>query len=143
MTKREALKLFQDRKVRTIWDDEQEKWYFSIVDVVAVLTDSVDSRKYWNKLKQRLKEEGNETVTNCHQLKMQAADGKMRLTDVADTEQLFRLIQSIPSPKAEPFKQWMAQVASERMDQLQDPELSINQAMRDYKRLGYSDNWIN
>ena len=143
MTKREALKLFQDKKVRTVWYDEQEKWYFSIVDVVAVLTDSVDSRKYWNKLKQRLKEEGNETVTNCHQLKMQAADGKMRLTDVADTEQLFRLIQSIPSPKAEPFKQWMAQVASERIDQLQDPELSINQAMKDYKRLGYSDNWIN
>lgn len=143
MTKREALKLFQDRKVRTIWDDEQEKWYFSIVDVVAVLTDSVDSTAYWRKLKQRLKAEGNQTVTNCHGLKMQAADGKMRLTDVADTEQLFRLIQSIPSPKAEPFKQWMAQVASERMDQLQDPELSINQAMRDYKRLGYSDNWIN
>lgn len=143
MTKREALKLFEDRKVRTVWDDEQEKWYFSIVDVVAVLTDSVDSRKYWNKLKQRLKEEGNETVTNCHQLKMQAADGKMRMTDVADTEQLFRLIQSIPSPKAEPFKLWMAQVASERIDQLQDPELSINQAMKDYKRLGYSDNWIN
>lgn len=129
MTKREALKLFQDKKVRTVWDDEQEKWYFSIVDVVAVLTDSVDSTAYWRKLKQRLKAEGNETVTNCHALKMQAADGKMRLTDVADTEQLFRLIQSIPSPKAEPFKQWMAQVASERIDQLQDPELSINQAM--------------
>lgn len=143
MTKREALKLFQDKKVRTVWDDEQEKWYFSIVDVVAVLTDSVDSTAYWRKLKQRLKAEGNETVTNCHGLKMQAADGKMRLTDVADTEQLFRLIQSIPSPKAEPFKQWMAQVASERIDQLQDPELSINQAMKDYKRLGYSDNWIN
>ena len=143
MTKREALKLFQDKKVRTVWDDEQEKWYFSIVDVVAVLTDSVDSTAYWRKLKQRLKAEGNETVTNCHALKMQAADGKMRLTDVADTEQLFRLIQSIPSPKAEPFKQWMAQVAGERIDQLQDPELSINQAMRDYKRLGYSDNWIN
>lgn len=143
MTKREALKLFQDKKVRTVWDDEQEKWYFSIVDVVAVLTDSIDSTAYWRKLKQRLKAEGNETVTNCHALKMQAADGKMRLTDVADTEQLFRLIQSIPSPKAEPFKQWMAQVASERIDQLQDPELSINQAMMDYKRLGYSDNWIN
>ena len=143
MTKREALKLFQDKKVRTVWDDEQEKWYFSIVDVVAVLTDSVDSTAYWRKLKQRLKAEGNESVTNCHALKMQAADGKMRLTDVADTEQLFRLIQSIPSPKAEPFKQWMAQVAGERIDQLQDPELSINQAMRDYKRLGYSDNWIN
>lgn len=146
MTKREALKLFQDKKVRTVWDDEQEKWYFSIVDVVAVLTDSVDyqaARNYWKVLKNRLLKEGNETVTNCNQLKMQAADGKMRLTDVADTEQLFRLIQSIPSPKAEPFKQWMAQVASERIDQLQDPELSINQAMMDYKRLGYSDNWIN
>lgn len=143
MTKREALKLFQDKKVRTVWDDEQEKWYFPIVDVVAVLTDSVDSTAYWRKLKQRLKAEGNETVTNCHGLKLQAADGKMRLTDVADTEQLFRLIQSIPSPKAEPFKQWMAQIASERIDQLQDPELSINQAMKDYKRLGYSDNWIN
>lgn len=143
MTKREALKLFEDRKVRTVWDDEQEKWYFSIVDVVAVLTDSVDPTAYWRKLKQRLKVEGNETVTICHGLKMQAADGKMRMTDVADTEQLFRLIQSIPSPKAEPFKLWMAQVASERIDQLQDPELSINQAMKDYKRLGYSDNWIN
>lgn len=146
MTKREALKLFQDKKVRTVWDDEQEKWYFSIVDVVAVLTDSVDyqaARNYWKVLKNRLSKEGNETVTNCNQLKMQAADGKMRLTDVADTKQLFRLIQSIPSPKAEPFKQWMAQVASERIDQLQDPELSINQAMMDYKRLGYSDNWIN
>lgn len=143
MTKREALKLFEDKKIRTVWDNEQEKWYFSIVDVVAVLTDSVDPTAYWRKLKQRLKVEGNETVTNCHGLKMQAADGKMRMTDVADTEQLFRLIQSIPSPKAEPFKQWMAQVASERVDQLQDPELSINQAMRDYKRLGYSDNWIN
>lgn len=143
MTKREALKLFEDKKVRTVWDDEQEKWYFSIVDVMAVLTDSVDPTAYWRKLKQRLKVEGNETVTNCHGLKMRAADGKMRMTDVADTEQLFRLIQSIPSPKAEPFKLWMAQVASERIDQLQDPELSINQAMKDYKRLGYSDNWIN
>lgn len=146
MTKREALKLFEDKKIRTVWDDEQEKWYFSIVDVVAVLTDSVDyqtARNYWKVLKNRLSKEGNETVTNCNQLKMQAADGKMRLTDVADTEQLFRLIQSIPSPKAEPFKLWMAQVASERIDQLQDPELSINQAMKDYKRLGYSDNWIN
>ena len=121
----------------------REKWYFSIVDVVDVLTDSKDAltaRKYWNKLKQRLKEEGNETVTNCHQLKMRAADGKMRLTDVADTEQLFRIIQSVPSPKAEPFKRWMAQVAAERIDQMQDPELSIHQAMADYKRLGYSDN---
>lgn len=145
MTKKEALKLFEDRKVRAVWDDEQEKWYFAIVDVVSILTDNEyqTARKYWNKLKQRLVEEGNETVTNCHQLKLRAADGKMRLTDVADTEQLFRIIQSIPSPKAEPFKQWMAVTASERIDQIQDPELSIEQAMRDYKRLGYSDNWIN
>lgn len=143
MTKQQALKLFEERRVRTVWDDEQEKWYFSIVDVVSILTESADGRKYWNKLKQRLKEEGNETVTNCHQLKMQAVDGKMRLTDVADTEQLLRLIQSIPSPKAEPFKLWMAKVASERLNQIQDPELSIDQALQDYKRLGYSDNWIN
>ena len=143
MTKKETLKLFEERKVRTVWDDEKEKWYFSIVDVVSVLTDRGDATAYWRKLKQRLKEEGNETVTNCHGLKMKAADGKMRLTDVADTEQLLRIIQSIPSPKAEPFKQWMAHVASERLDQMQDPELSIEQAMMDYKRLGYSDNWIN
>ena len=143
MTKKETLKLFEERKVSTVWDDEKEKWYFSIVDVVSVLTDSVDATAYWRKLKQRLKEEGNETVTNCHGLKMKATDGKMRLTDVADTEQLLRIIQSIPSPKAEPFKQWMAHVASERLDQMQDPELSIEQAMMDYKRLGYSDNWIN
>ena len=146
MTKKESLQLFETKKVRTIWDDEQEKWYFAIVDVVAVLTEQNDyqtSRKYWNKLKQRLKEEGNETVTNCHQFKLQAADGKMRLTDVADTEQLFRLIQSIPSPKAEHFKIWMSQVASIRLEQMQDPELSIEQAMADYKRLGYSDSWIN
>ena len=140
---KEAIKIFQEKKVRTIWDSEQEKWYFSIVDVISVLTDSVDGRKYWNKLKQRLKEEGNETVTNCHQLKMRAADGKMRMTDVTDTEQLFRLIQSIPSPKAEPFKLWMAQVARERLDEMQDPELTIDRAMMEYKRLGYSDNWIN
>ena len=143
MTKKETLKLFEERKVRTVWDDEKEKWYFSIVDVVSVLTDSVDATAYWRKLKQRLKEEGNETVTNCHGLKMKATDGKMRLTDVADTEQLLRIIQSIPSPKAEPFKQWMAHVASERLDQMQDPELSIEHALMDYKRLGYSDNWIN
>lgn len=143
MTKQQALKLFEERRVRTVWDDEQDKWYFSIVDVVAVLTDSLDSTAYWRKLKQRLKAEGNETVTNCHGLKMQAADGKMRLTDVADTEQLLRLIQSIPSPKAEPFKLWMAKVASERLNQIQDPELSIDQALMDYKRMGYSDNWIN
>ena len=143
MTKREALQLFEDKKVRTVWDDVEEKWYFSIVDVCGVLTESKDPTAYWRKLKQRLKEEGNETVTNCHALKMRAADGKMRLTDVADTEQLFRLIQSIPSPKAEPFKQWMAKVASQRLDQMQDPEKSIDQAIVDYKRLGYSDAWIN
>ena len=143
MTKKETLQLFEQKKVRTIWDEEQEKWYFAIVDVVAVLTESVDAQSYWRKLKQRLKEEGNETVTNCHAFKMKAADGKMRLTDVADTEQLFRLIQSIPSPKAEPFKIWMSQVASSRLEQMQDPELSIEQAISDYKRLGYSDSWIN
>ena len=143
MTKKQALQLFQNRKVRTVWDDQEEKWYFSIIDVCDVLTDSKDATAYWRKLKQRLKAEGNETVTNCHALKLKAADGKMRLTDVADTEQLFRIIQSIPSPKAEPFKQWMAQVASQRIDQMQDPELSIDQAIIDYKRLGYSDAWIN
>ena len=143
MTKHEIPKLFEDRKIRAVWDDEQEKWYFSIVDVVGVLTNSENPQTYWRVLKNRLKKEGNETVTNCNALKLRAADGKMRLTDVADTEQLFRLIQSIPSPKAEPFKQWMAHVAAERIDQLQDPELSIQQAMMDYKRLGYSDNWIN
>ena len=128
MTKKESLQLFETKKVRTIWDDEQEKWYFAIVDVVAVLTEQNDyqtSRNYWKVLKNRLKNEENETVTNCNQFKLQAADGKMRLTDVADTEQLFRLIQSIPSPKAEPFKIWMSQVASNRLEQMQDPELSI------------------
>ena len=125
MTQKESIRLFEERKVRAIWDDEQEEWYFSIVDVIQILTDSADGRKYWNKLKQRLKEEGSELVTNCHQLKLRATDGKMRLTDVANTEQLFRLIQSVPSPKAEPFKLWIAQVAKERLDQMQDPELSI------------------
>ena len=143
MTQKQAIQLFEERKVRTVWDDETEKWYFAIVDVVAILTESADAAAYWRKLKQRLKAEGNETVTNCHGLKMRAADGKMRLTDVADTTQLFRLIQAVPSPKAEPFKQWMAQVASDRLDQMQDPEMSIEQAMADYKRLGYSENWIN
>ena len=143
MVKKTEIKLFQDRQVRSVWDDAQEQWFFSIVDVVSILTDSIDPQAYWRKLKQRLKKEGNETVTNCHALKMLATDGKMRLTDVANSEQLFRLIQSIPSPKAEPFKQWMAQVAAQRLDQMADPELSINQALMDYKRLGYSDNWIN
>lgn len=143
MTRKQIIKIFEAKNVRTVWDDKEEKWYFSIVDVVGVLTDSKDPTAYWRKLKQRLKAEGNETVTNCHGLKLKAADGKMRKTDVADQEQLFRLIQSIPSPKAEPFKQWMAQVASSRIDQMQDPELDIQQAVADYKRLGYSDRWIN
>lgn len=146
MAKKQDIKLFEEKKVRSVWDDGQEKWYFSIVDVCGILTDQPDTehaRNYWKVLKHRLKEEGNETVTNCNRLKLPAEDGKMRLTDVADQEQLFRLVQSIPSPKAEPFKQWMAQVASQRLDQMQDPELSIEQAMQDYKRLGYSDNWIN
>jgi hypothetical protein len=143
MTKVNAIQLFEDKKVRTIWDAEQEKWYVSIIDVIAVLTESVDANAYWRKLKQRLKEEGNETVTNCHGLKMLAPDGKMRLTDVADTEQLFRLIQSIPSPKAEPFKLWLAQLASERLDEMQDPELTIDRALEQYLQLGYSENWIN
>ena len=140
------IKIFEEKKVRTIWDAETEEWYFSVVDVVAVLTESIDfltARKYWNKLKQRLKEEGNETVTNCHHLKLPAADGKKRLTDVATTEQLFRLIQSIPSPKAEPFKLWMAQVAKERLDEMQDPEQGIQRALLEYRALGYSENWIN
>ena len=143
MTKKEAIKFFEEKKVRTLWDDETEEWYFSIIDVIAVLTESDNPRKYWSVLKTRLRKEGNETATNCSQLKMPSLDGKMRLTDVATTEQLFRLIQSIPSPKAEPFKLWIAQIAKERLDQMQDPELSIEQAMMDYKRLGYSDSWIN
>ena len=143
MTKRQAIQLFEEKKVRTVWDDEHEKWYFSIVDVVEVLTESTNPQTYWRVLKNRLKKEGNETVTNCNAFKLQAPDGKMRLTDVADTEQLFRLIQSIPSPKAEPFKQWMAQVASQRLDQMQDPALNFEQAYADYRRLGYSDKWIN
>ena len=143
MTKKQIIKIFEEKNVRTVWDDNEEKWYFSIVDVVAVLTDSENPQTYWRVLKNRLKKEGNETVTNCNAFKLRAADGKMRLTDIADTEQLFRLIQSIPSPKAEPFKQWMAQVASQRMEQMQDPEKSIEQAIVDYKRLGYSDLWIN
>ena len=143
MTQHNKIQLFEEKKVRALWDDEAQKWYFSVIDAVAVLTDSPNPQTYWRVLKKRLKDEGNETVTNCNALKMLAPDGKMRMTDVADTEQLLRLIQSIPSPKAEPFKQWMAQVAAQRLDQMQDPELSIEQAMMDYKRLGYSDAWIN
>lgn len=142
MAKQEIVKIFGERKIRSVWDDEAEKWYFSVVDVVAVLTESENPRNYWKVLKNRLKKEGNQTVTNCNQLKLRAEDGKMRMTDVADQEQLFRLIQSIPSPKAEPFKMWMARVAAERLDQIQDPELSIQQALADYRRLGYSERWI-
>ena len=136
---KEEIKLFEEKKVRTIWNEDEEEWYFSVVDVVGVLTESENPRHYWTVLKGRLIVEGNETVTICDRLKMLAPDGKMRLTDVANTGQLFRLIQSIPSPKAEPIKQWMAQIVKERLEQLQDPELSIEQAMTDYKRLGYSD----
>ena len=144
MTQKQAIQLFEERKVRTVWDDASETWYFSVIDVVGILTDSPDPKRYWSVLKSRIKKEGGgEPTTICSTLKMPAPDGKMRLTDVADAQQLFRLIQSIPSPKAEPFKQWMAQIASDRLDQMQDPELSIEQAMIDYKRLGYSDNWIN
>ena len=143
MDKKQVIQLFEEQKVRMEWDEEKEKWFFSIVDVCAVLTGSKDPQAYWRKLKQRLKDEGNETVTNCHALKMKAADGKMRLTDVADMEQMFRVIQSIPSPKAEPFKLWMAKVASQRIDQMQDPELNFEQAYADYRRLGFSDRWIN
>lgn len=143
MTKQNVIKVFEEKKVRTVWDSDKEECFFSIVDVIAVLTDSPNPRKYWSVLKNRLRKEGSQLTTNCSQLKLPSADGKYYKTDVADTQQLFRLIQSIPSPKAEPFKLWMAQVAKERLDQIQDPELSIEQAMRDYKRLGYSDNWIN
>jgi hypothetical protein len=143
MTKETNIQLFEDRKVRSVWDAEAEKWYVSIIDVIEILTESRDSTAYWRKLKQRLKEEGNETVTNCHGLKMQAPDGKMRLTDVADVEQLFRLVQSIPSPKAEPFKLWLSQLARERLEEIDDPELGIERLMEYYHRKGYSANWIN
>ena len=146
MNKKNAIKLFQDRKVRVHWEPEQEKWFFSIVDVISIMTDQSNfqtSRKYWNKLKERLKKEGNETVTNCHQLKMVASDGKMRLTDVADTEQLLRLIQSVPSPKAEPFKIWLAKVGYERIEETEDPEKAFDRAMETYLKKGYSKNWIN
>lgn len=143
MTKKDSIKIFEDSTIRTIWNSDNEKWYISIVDVISVLTQSIDPAAYWRKLKQRLKAEGNQTVTNCHGLKMLAPDGKMRKTDVADTEQVFRLIQSIPSPKAEPFKLWLAQIASERLDEMQDPELTIDRALKEYLELGYSENWIN
>lgn len=146
MTQQQALQLFSQRKIRCIWDDSTEEWYFSVVDVVGVLIDSPDyqtARKYWNKLKQRLREESGQPVTFCHQLKMRAADGKNRLTDAATPQQMLRIIQSVPSPKAEPFKQWMAEVTATRLQQMQDPELSIEQAVMDYQRLGYSELWIN
>lgn len=143
MTHKNEIKLFEEKKVRTLWDDEKEEWYFSIVDVIDVLTDSPNPRRYWSDLKRKLVKEGSELYANIVQLKMLSSDGKNYKTDAINTEQLFRLIQSIPSPKAEPFKLWIAQVAKERLDQLQNPELSIEQAMTDYKRLGYSDNWIN
>jgi len=143
MVKQNALKLFEDKKVRTVWDAEQEKWYLSIVDVVEVLTDSPNPRKYWSVLKTRLKKEGSQLATNCSQLKMQSADGKFYKTDVADVEQLFRLIQSIPSPKAEPFKLWLAEIARERLDEIEDPELGIDRMLEYYHRKGYSTNWIN
>ncbi len=141
--KQDAIKIFEDKKVRTLWDEDQEKWYFSIIDVIEILTESPRSRKYWNALKTKLKAEGSELSHNLGQLKLQAEDGKMRMTDVADTEQLFRLIQSIPSPKAEPFKLWLAQVAKERLDEMQDPELIIDRALEQYLQLGYSEGWIN
>lgn len=143
MTRKDALKLFEDKKVRTLWDGEQEKWFLSIVDVVGILTDSPNPINYWKVLKNRLKKEGNQSVTNCNQLKMQSADGKFNKTDVADVEQLFRLIQSIPSPKAEPFKLWLAEVARERLDEMDDPELGIDRMLENYHRKGYSTNWIN
>ena len=143
MTQVNAIQLFEDKKVRTIWEEEQEKWYISIIDVIEVLTNSPNPRKYWSVLKLRLKKEGSQLATNCSQLKMQSSDGKFYRTDVADTEQLFRLIQSIPSQKAEPFKLWLAQIASERLDEMQDPELTIDRALEQYLQLGYSENWIN
>lgn len=143
MTRQNALQIFESKKIRTIWDDEQEKWYFSIVDVIEVLTESPNARKYWSVLKTRLKKEGSELATNCSQLKMQSSDGKFYKTDVTDTEQLFRLIQSIPSPKAEPFKLWLAKIANERLDEMQNPELTVERAMKEYLQLGYSENWIN
>ncbi|OPY62115.1 MAG: hypothetical protein A4E56_01538 [Pelotomaculum sp. PtaU1.Bin065] len=143
MDKENSIKLFEDKRVRVLWDEEQGKWYFSIIDVIAILTESENPRHYWTVLKGRLKNEGNETVTNCERLKMVAPDGKMRMTDVADTEQLLRLIQSIPSKKAEPFKLWLARVGSERIDETADPEIAIDRALETYLKKGYSRNWIN
>ena len=138
-----SMKLFEEKEVRSQWDENSEKWYISIIDVIGVLTDSPNPRNYWKVLKHRLIKEGNQSVTNCNQLKLQSSDGKFYKTDVADTEQLFRIIQSVPSPKAEPFKLWLAQIASERLDEMQDPELTIDRALEQYLQLGYSENWIN
>lgn len=143
MTKETAIQIFENKQVRSLWDSEQEKWYFSIVDVVGILTDSPNPNNYWKVLKHRLAKEGSELVTDCNQLKMQSSDGKFYKTDVADTEQLFRLIQSIPSPKAEPFKLWLAKVGRERIDEIEDPELGIDRLMETYLRKGYSKDWIN
>ena len=143
MAQNDKIQLFEDQRIRTAWDEEKEEWYFSIVDVVAVLTDSPNPQTYWRVLKKRLKDEGNETVTSCNALKMTAADGKRRLTDVADTEQLLRIIQSIPSPKAEPFKLWLAQVGRERIEETIDPELTIDRALETYLKKGYTREWIN
>src|SRR3990172_3114511 len=143
MKHQDAIKIFEEKKVRTIWDGEQEKWYFSVIDVIGILTNGNRPRKYWSDLKTKLKKEGSELSEKIGQLKMSSADGKAYKTDVADTEQLFRLIQSIPSPKAEPFKIWLAQIASERLDEMQDPELTIDRALKEYLQLGYSENWIN
>ena len=143
MTQQNAIKIFEDRKIRSAWNEEEEEWYFSVVDVVGVLTDSPNANNYWKVLKNRLKKEGNESVTNCNQLKMQSSDGKYYKTDIADVEQLFRLIQSIPSPQAEPFKLWLSQLGAERLDEMQDPELTIDRALEQYLQLGYSENWIN
>ena len=138
MTKQQQIQIFSDRKVRTVWDSDTEKWYFSVVDVVGILTDSTEPKRYWSDLKRKISKESGETYENIVRLKLTAPDGKMRMTDAADQQQLFRIIQSIPSPKAEPFKQWMAQVASNRIDQMQDPELSIEQAVQDYQNLDFS-----
>lgn len=143
MEKRTSIKVFENKSIRTLWDEEEEKWYVSVIDVIEVLTGSPRPRKYWNALKTKLKAEGSELSQKLGQLKMAAEDGKMRITDVADTEQLFRLIQSIPSPKAEPFKLWLAKIANERLDEMQDPELTIDRALEQYLQLGYSENWIN
>ena len=143
MKQQNTIQIFEEKKVRTLWDEKEEKWYFSIVDTIEILTSSPNARKYWSVLKTRLKKEGSQLATNCSQLKMQSADGKFYKTDVADTEQLFRLIQSIPSPRAEPFKLWLAKIAAERLDEMQDPELSIDRALEQYLQLGYSESWIN